>query len=487
MIGMAKNPDDVVDQIEQAYKMAAPVSEYAQPTQMTAVNPHDTLTVPLGPPAPKVTGMAASAGTDTAPPSSESPKMSALAPQKEHISKNLMADYKKDEDPYGSPDNHPGFFGKLLHGLNVATGGVNRRGFEEQGLEKRLQDIGKQESTENLQGAQAGNQTAEAGEHTETTNEMPGKTASEEGLQGATARHLNDESNALENPQPNLTTAYAHRVNEVIKAGGDPSQDPIVQHLSDAITSLQKPVSPKGQEHVSLLGDEGKPIEANFHPDTGKYTDTAGNEIKNPRPVPPPPNYGQLILPTKVETVIDPQTGVPTVMQYDPRSQTYSRPVGMSATNAYGHEAAQAGAVNRAGSELITELQNPANRAILGKLSSYIKQGTLGTPVADKQAAYLSSQLKTFAALQPAMHGFRSKSAGEAFEKMIGGLAQDPDATIASIQGILDTAGAINPGLKHGGNNAPPARPANVPEGYEFNQNGAQGAGWYKPKPKGKQ
>src|SRR6185312_9108369 len=166
--------------------------------------------------------------------------------------------------------------------------------------------------------------------------------------------------------------------------------------------------------------------------------------------------------------VIDLATGMPTI-------ETLSgKTLGVSATGAYGHEMAQAGAVNRAGNDLITQLEDPTNRAILGQLSSYIKQGTLGTPLADARAAKMSAQLKTFAALQPAMHGFRAASAQQAFEKIIGGLAQDPDATIAAIQGILQTAGEVNPNLNaaptktNAQSKGAPPKVGTVEGGYRF-------------------
>jgi hypothetical protein len=64
---------------------------------------------------------------------------------------------------------------------------VNRRGWEEKGLEGRLQNIGKEESTEGLQNAQAGEAGAREAQTEEGTKEMPGKTASEEALQNAQA------------------------------------------------------------------------------------------------------------------------------------------------------------------------------------------------------------------------------------------------------------------------------------------------------------
>ena len=167
------------------------------------------------------------------------------------------------------------------------------------------------------------------------------------------------------------------------------------------------------------------------------------------------PNYAQVAPSLRVVPIIDTNPQSPTYGL--PIEQTLSgQNIGVSASGGYGHEIAQAGAVARAGNDLIRDLQTPTNREILGQLSSYVKQGTLGTPFADQTAARLSAELKTFAALQPALHGFRARTAQEAFEKIIGGLAQDPDATIAAIQGILQTAGAINPTLNAGGGATPP-------------------------------
>jgi hypothetical protein len=159
------------------------------------------------------------------------------------------------------------------------------------------------------------------------------------------------------------------------------------------------------------------------------------------------PNYGQLVLPTKTQTML--VNGIPTVMGWNEQTQKYDVPQGQSATGAYGHEEAQAGAVARGGEQLISDIQ--ANKSRLGTLSSWVEKYGLDTPIADPQLAGLQAELSTFAALQPAMHGFRSKSAQEAFQKIIGEVQKNPDATIASIRGILKTAGAINPQLSGAG------------------------------------
>ena len=209
-------------------------------------------------------------------------------------------------------------------------------------------------------------------------------------------------------------------------------------------------------------------------PKTGEYSIDRGEA---------PPNYAQIAPSLKTIDVIDPTTGLPTV-------ETLSgKPLGVSATGAYGHEMAQAGAVDRAGNQLITELHDPTNREILGKLNSYIKEGTLGTPLADARAAKLSAELKTFAALQPSMHGFKARSSQEAFEKIIGGLAQDPDATIGSIEGILQTAANIkgDQGGGGGGFKVPEDAPAAPKEDGKLLKSGgkvigvSKGGKWQAP------
>jgi hypothetical protein len=85
----------------------------------------------------------------------------------------------------------------------------------------------------------------------------------------------------------------------------------------------------------------------------------------------------------------------------------------------------------------------------------------------------MMTELMSFAAMQPALHAFRSTNAMEAFEKMIGGLAKNPDSTIATINGLLKTPEAFtnlpnsNRKSTSGGNNAP-QRPAGVPENAQY-------------------
>lgn len=419
-----------------------------------------------------------------------------------HKQNQLEAFERKDANPFGSANNHPGFGGKLAHvfskigniaGDIVAPGVMARvpgtdlnRQMEESGLERNIQGLEGDEAKNALEGAQA----QEAGALAKKADE-PDFTAV------PTAEGYMSFDPHAQNPQLNPLPAN--------------NGQPVMPY-----------VKPGPRQHVFLAGPNNMPIAATFDPQSGTYYDAHGTPVQNPQPyekapaetphainidgkpgfgvvvpgkgwvdpmtgqpitghvtpIPPPPSYGQLILPTKTATFIDPKTGLPVEMQWNEKTQTYDKPLGLSASNAYGHEAAQAGAVDRAATDLIAQIE--AHKDKLGNPSAIIQSAILGTPWADRQTAKLRSQIATFAALQPSMHGFRGQDAMRQFEKILGGIPNNPDALIASINGITRTAGAINPGLAN--RHSEPQRPANVPANYAYNAHGPKGAGWYAPK-----
>lgn len=210
-----------------------------------------------------------------------------------------------------------------------------------------------------------------------------------------------------------------------------------------AYQSNKTPVQPTKNVMVN-----GKLHVMERNPSTGQYSIDRGETA---------PTYAMVAPSLRTVDVIDPKTGLPTV-------QTLSgTKIGTSATGAYGHEAAQAGIVQRAGADLISDIQ--ANREKIGTLTAWVKKYGLNTPIADPTLAKLQAELGTFAALQPAMHGFRGTNAIDTFQNIIGGLQKNPDATIASIQGILRTAGAINPGASAQGGGPAASKAAGAPAG----------------------
>jgi len=195
-----------------------------------------------------------------------------LQPVMQHLQGRLNKDYEKDANPYGSPQNHPGVFGKIAHALNVATGGENRRMDEEQGIEKRIGETVGDQSKNAYQGAETAHLNAETPEVAPNAESERGERA----VDTATKQQALDMG-------PSLATAYAHRVNQVIQEGGDPSTDATVQHLHSAIEDLQKSGSAKAFQHVAGTSG-GKDMYANYDPNKGEYTDLAGNVLTDFKP-----------------------------------------------------------------------------------------------------------------------------------------------------------------------------------------------------------
>lgn len=190
-----------------------------------------------------------------------------------HLQGKLENDYQKDANPWGSPNNHPGFFGKLVHGLSVATGGDTRRGWEEQGLAKQINDVVGQKSQNDFRGS-------ETAKNTEDTAEMPQKASDAHALSGASESNLESETKDrdLAAQNPSLANAYAHAVQDAIKRGVDPSQDPIVSHLSDAIVGLQpkQNLPAEAPKTTDIVGSDGKVHTMGWNAKSGKYDTDEG-------------------------------------------------------------------------------------------------------------------------------------------------------------------------------------------------------------------
>jgi hypothetical protein len=84
------------------------------------------------------------------------------------------------------------------------------------------------------------------------------------------------------------------------------------------------------------------------------------------------------------------------------------------------------------------------NRKVLGPLTGRYK--TLGAAVgaADPIALRLMGELKSYAALQPQIHGFRNIQFVRDIETQIANIRMDPDALIAGIEGIDAAAKAVS-------------------------------------------
>lgn len=115
------------------------------------------------------------------------------------------------------------------------------------------------------------------------------------------------------------------------------------------------------------------------------------------------------------------------------KANTWLKPSGQSRSRAD-----QGKAVIEGGNQLIDTITK--HKGKIGDMNAILNNAFLGTPIADVESAGVAAELASFAALQPALHGFRGQGALEEFIKIIGGLPKNPEALISAIKGIQKTA-----------------------------------------------
>ncbi len=213
--------------------------------------------------------------------------------------------------------------------------------------------------------------------------------------------------------------------------------------MRDMMAAAKAP-APKGDDktppHITAMHN-GQSHIMERDPTTGEYSVDRGIA---------PPSYAQAILPTKTITTQD-KDSIPQVMSWNAKTGRYDVPQGTGASGAYPHQMEQAGAIGRAANSLIESIKNNGkelDKAKLGDWSTWVKKYGLDTPFGDPTLARIQAEYKSFADLNPALHGYRSAESAHSFEQLVGGLQKNPNAAIASIQGLVDTgAHAINPNV----------------------------------------
>src|ERR1035437_1461420 len=99
----------------------------------------------------------------------------------------------------------------------------------------------------------------------------------------ANTEHLQQETEDLKNPQEKKSVPLLHETDQGLMLV-NPDTREVTPLTLNGNPLMPKTGAPKSSEHITLSGPGGKPIAANYHPDTGKYSDAAGNEITNPQP-----------------------------------------------------------------------------------------------------------------------------------------------------------------------------------------------------------
>ena len=196
-------------------------------------------------------------------------------------------------------------------------------------------------------------------------------------------------------------------------------------------------VNGKPMATKNIMGPDGKRHVMMWNPNTHTFDRDLGED--------PGSSATSAYANTRTVSLIDPETGIPTTYQYNGQTNSYDKLVGTSGTGPYAHEMAQAGAVQRAGTDLIKDIE--ANRDKIGDVASLWKAAFMGTPLSDPFQSGIATKLASFAALNPALHGAKGVTAMQEFERIYGSPINNPDSLIAAIEAGMKTAGNINPNL----------------------------------------
>lgn len=200
---------------------------------------------------------------------------------------------------WGTPENHPGKIGKLAHIFSQAgqiagnivapnvvegiQGSQSNMANKEAGLTTRLNKELEQSNQEQERDAVT--------RHTnEETSEAPLKGEDTHTLAGLQGKNITSEIGARDVENTGTTPDLA-TYRSLVKMGM-PASKALQEIERDKALALK----PSGMEKGSVVGPGGKPIEANYHPQTGKWTDTTGKEIINPVPYEKPNQAGMVTM-----------------------------------------------------------------------------------------------------------------------------------------------------------------------------------------------
>jgi hypothetical protein len=239
------------------------------------------------------------------------------------------------------------------------------------------------------------------------------------------------------------------------------------------------------EQHVPVLGDDGKPTFANYS--RGEWTDSHGQPIKNPRPIPPPNAAGAV---TMIVPGPDGQQRVERLSPGQVVAPGAQTAAGVNAVNTPTTQqrtaAGRAETVVAMAPEVMSRIDALAPKLgpIEGRWNEYM-QGKIG--MNDPDFAALRSDLLMMSSAVALAHaqGRLPENLREEFDRAINAPTQTPANLKATIQTMLPWLQQMQnqgqPNRQPANSSQEPSRPANVPDGYKFNANGPKGAGWYAP------
>jgi hypothetical protein len=238
----------------------------------------------------------------------------APSPQEQMIGedqKRLEKVRWQQENPWGTPENHPGKLGKVAHvfstlgniagdifapaTMSLIPGTQLNRQAQETGLTHRLNtEIGDESQNENREAER---------EHTmQETQEMPAEAASKETLEGEQGKNIESEIGArdIANQGENPDIATFRSLRQL----GMSASDALKEIERDKAMGL-KPPSMESKPGVF----RGKPAFGNFHPDTGQYTDEQGRPMEGFQPQPQAAQLAPWMINPQDNSIFRPRPG----------------------------------------------------------------------------------------------------------------------------------------------------------------------------------
>lgn len=338
--------------------------------------------------------------------------------------KQELLDYQKAH-PWGSPDSeHPSFWGKLGHGLAKAgetaldvlapavSASIPGTPFNDRMQERENQRLITEGAANDARKA-AGSLIPWVDSKTGAITMLPAK---EWGMEEAAAERAGATTGAAETKaqaekdiaagkdQTAKDIAAGKNKSDLLKIGFDENGAPLPD---DKLSTQQRATRDMTQAHTKLQEAQAAVEAAKNDPNSPVAKAAASNLALR-----------QAEFQNKLE-----EQGL-----VKPSGQTVSR-----------------GNAADAALQLLPGLEDAvkANGAAMGPVMGRIAKGEIKIGDVDPAVQKLYSQLESFYALQPSVHGFRNAEFVKDFDTFIGNLQTNPDAVIAGLEGLKPTLEAV--------------------------------------------
>jgi len=348
------------------------------------------------------------------------PQMSAAVPMgsSNYYEGQLQREALAKENPWGSAENHPGVLGKIGHVL----GRVGNIAFT---------------------AAAPGLATLTEGTD---LNKLAVASQNREALERAKTQELAEESEKTRaKHEENVSNINQEKLEETERTNRAKDEVNLANHglkrdaEGNIVADTESPVYQQNQEkmkNAAALRDSAVALRK-----SQENLNVAKEEFEKSKNDPNSPQY-QLALKKLAAANLAHEVAQKNLELHEReyenkiKEQEFVKPSGQSQSR---------GSAAQAVLDLIPDLKNLVNehRADMGPIMGRINRGELEIGNVDPEIAKLYSAMKSFYALQPAVHGFKNAEFVKDFEHALGTLERNPDAFISGMEGLRPTLESV--------------------------------------------